>query len=141
MYGLQKEEAVALTTEEWISVLKFASKWQFFEQRRTAIQNLTLHLNDGNPAQWVCLARQCKVGEWLLPSLEALARRGKAMQLEEVESLGVETVVKMAEVRESFRSCIGGTRFHWPQQRNQGDYSEAIKRLFGKELEQAGVSC
>lgn len=101
------EENVALTMEEWVLILKLTTMWQFRDLRYVAISTLWSHLGKGDPVRWLSLARLYDVKEWMLPSLEALARRPKAMQLEDVESLGVETAIKMAEVRESYRACSG----------------------------------
>ncbi len=128
--------------EEWILVLKLTTMWQFQSLCRVALDKLKLylpHLNE-DPVRWLCLARQYDVEEWLLPSLRALARRRQAIQLEEVELLGVETVVKVAEVRESFRGCTGEGDVHRVRSRHHAQFTTEIKRLFGEELKRAQTS-
>lgn len=110
--------------------------WKFHSLRCVALDKLKLylpHLNE-NSVRWLCLARQYDVDEWLLPSLHALARRPKAIQLEVVDLLGVETVVKMAEVRESFRGCTSEGDVHRACSHHHAKFSTEIKRLFGEEL-------
>ncbi len=130
-----------LVTEEWVFVLKLATMWQFQTLSELAMEKLDAYLPLGDPARWLCLARQYEVGKWLFPSLHALARRTKALQLEEVELLGAGTVVKMAEVRESFLGYDGGPtqRRNIFVSRSTADFSAEIKRLFSDELERAGV--
>lgn len=128
--------------EEWILVLKLTTMWQFHSLRCVALDKLKLylpHLSE-DPVRWLCLARQYDVDEWLLPSLRALARRPKAIQLEEVDLLGLKTVVKMAEVRESFRGCTGEGNVHRARSRHHAKFSTEIKRLFGEELERVKAS-
>ncbi|EIW55230.1 uncharacterized protein TRAVEDRAFT_130527 [Trametes versicolor FP-101664 SS1] len=133
------EERVDLTMEEWVLILKLTTMWQFHGLRYVAISTLRSHLGNGDPVRWLCLARLYDVKEWMLPSLEALARRPKAMQLEDVESLGVETAIKMAEVRESYRACSGAGGYnqynnHILCARDKYNFSAEIKRLFSEEL-------
>lgn len=124
--------------EEWVLILKLTTMWQFRGLRYVAISTLRSHLGKGDPVRWLSLARLYDVKEWMLPSLEALARRPKAVQLEEVESLGVETAIKMAEVRESYRACSGAGYNQYNNHilctRDKYNFSAEIKRLFSDEL-------
>lgn len=137
-YGPSIDEQKEPTLEEWMSILKLTTMWHFHGLRRTAIDKLTPLVQNGDPIQWIVLARKCDVHEWLLPALNALARRPQALQLHEVNSLGIATVVKMAEVRESFNreSFNKGSHKHSKYSRGTGNVEREIQRLFADELPQ-----
>ena len=89
-------------------------------------------------AEWISLARTYSVHEWLLPALHMLARRDQPIQSCEVLQLGIETVLKMAEVRESYTAGgvygqydYGGyhntTRASW-------NFEHEIRRVFEDDL-------
>ena len=111
--------------------------WQFARLRRVAIDNLRPLLEKEDPVRWIVLARKYDVHEWLLPSLHALARRPQAQQLNEVDSLGIVTVVKMAEVRESLYTGNMGHRGQYTVYRSVHNFEGEIWRLFADELKMA----
>ncbi|KAI0631074.1 hypothetical protein C8Q77DRAFT_1074944 [Trametes polyzona] len=137
VYAPSTAESIDLTTEEWVSVLKLTTRWDFSALRRVAIYKLATILSESDSVRWLCLARQFNVGEWLLESLARLARRTQALQMEEVDLLGIETVVKMAEVRESYNAYSGS---YMNIGREGYDFSPKIKQLFKEELDAAKVS-
>ncbi|KAI0739027.1 hypothetical protein C8Q80DRAFT_1203405 [Daedaleopsis nitida] len=138
------EESKELTLEEWISVLKLTTMWRFEKLRRVAIDSLTPLLQLEDPVRWISLARKYDVHEWLFPSLHALARRTKAQQLGEVADLGIATVVKMAEVRESYVGNYNNNFQRNTFSRSQHNFEAEIRRLFKEELkvtDQYGYGC
>jgi hypothetical protein len=87
-----------LTSEEWVSVLKLSSLWQFHKIRAAAIkglESLSVDLVDK-----IVIAKRFDISSWLVPSLSALAQREKPLTLLEGNLLGMEWALKMAEVRE-----------------------------------------
>ena len=117
--------------EDWISVLKLTAMWQFTKLRRVAIDKLTPLLKAADiPVRWLGLARQYDVHEWLFDALYALVHRRETLRLDEVEPLGIATVMKIVEIREEYLR----TRSSYP---NMGDTSSEIRRLFKEELEAA----
>ena len=110
--------------------MKLAVMWSFGDLRRVAIDNLTPLLRNGNPVRWLLLARQYDVHEWLFDALYALVHRRETLRLDEVEPLGIATVMKIVEIREEYLR----TRSSYP---NMGDTSYEIRRLFKEELEAA----
>ncbi|KAI0326136.1 hypothetical protein GY45DRAFT_150028 [Cubamyces sp. BRFM 1775] len=135
LYGPSLEEQRQPTLEEWISVLKLTTMWQFARQRRVAIDRLCPLLEAANiPARWLWLARQYDVDEWLFPALHALARRTQPIQVEEAESLGIATAIKMAEVRESFTRCSVKYNYQIVVSRSQYDFTAKIMQVFRDEL-------
>ncbi|KAI0676490.1 hypothetical protein C8Q78DRAFT_962763 [Trametes maxima] len=131
--------------EQWILVLKLTTMWQFASLRRVSINALTPLLEAASdPVRWISLARQYDVKEWLFPALHVLAKRIQALQLDEVEPLGLATAIKMAEVRESFMGCKPNhtlsaygvsTYNHSIVSRSQHDFSAVLRRVFGDEIE------
>ncbi|OJT07484.1 hypothetical protein TRAPUB_1669 [Trametes pubescens] len=122
--------------EDWMLVLKLTTMWRFDDLRRTAISTLTQHVQKSDPVTWLCLARQYNVGDWLSPSLLALVKREMPMQMEDVGPLGVETVVKIAELREGAargRDYNGSYAVHT----RPLSVPMEIARLFDEELKQA----
>ncbi|KAI0349702.1 hypothetical protein OH77DRAFT_1499446 [Trametes cingulata] len=145
-YNPSWEEAEEPSTEDWIAVLKLTTMWEFACLRRTAICELSLIVRtELDPFDWVCLARQYSVHEWLFPALHALARRTQPLQADEADRLGIATVLRMAEVRESYVGCkvdhvhTHGKHFdqhHQTIPRLQHDFTNEIRRVFKEELEQ-----
>jgi hypothetical protein len=87
-----------LTVEEWTSVLRLSSMWHFQKIRTTAIKamdNLSMDLVDK-----IVVARKFDVSSWLVPTLNELVQRQKPLDWSEGNRLGLEWVLKVAEVRE-----------------------------------------
>jgi hypothetical protein len=79
-------------------VLKLSSMWQFHKIRATAIKNMetiTMDLVDK-----IIIARRFDIPTWLVPTLNALIQRESPVGLSEGNRLGMEWVLKVAEVRE-----------------------------------------
>ncbi|PIL23505.1 hypothetical protein GSI_14817 [Ganoderma sinense ZZ0214-1] len=138
LYGSSVEEMLAppLELDEWTHVLKLTTLWGFDRLRQASIDALRQLLEREDPVRWVALARKYEVREWLLPSLHALARREKALQVHEAEQLGISTAMKMAEVRESFS---GRSRHNRSDvSRASHNYEPEILRFFGEEINPIG---
>ena len=101
-YAPTADESKELSLDEWTHVLRLSTMWGFDELRGVAIDNLRPLLENEDPVRWIVLARKYNVHDWLLPAFHALARRPEALQLEKVEPLGIVTIVKMGQIRESF---------------------------------------
>jgi hypothetical protein len=87
-----------LTLEEWTSVLKLSSMWHFQKIRALAIKKMdgiSMDLIDK-----INIARRFDILTWLVPTLNALVQREKPIDLLEGNRLGMEWVLKVAEVRE-----------------------------------------
>ena len=79
-------------------MLKLSSMWQFHKIRATAIKNMetiTMDLVDK-----IVIARRFDIPTWLVPTLNALIQRESPVGLSEGNRLGMEWVLKVAEVRE-----------------------------------------
>ncbi|OSD01463.1 hypothetical protein PYCCODRAFT_1468633 [Trametes coccinea BRFM310] len=132
-----------LSMEEWIHVLKLTTMWECTALRAIAISKLTSLLeennNEGVLVRWLCLAREYGVQQWVFPALHALARRAQAIQLEEVEPLGIATAIKLAEIRESYAPSSYNTGYHSvpSSSRMVHNFSSIIRKLFSQELAEA----
>jgi hypothetical protein len=123
----------ALTTEEWISVLKLSTQWGFFDARKLAIQNLMINAtkrpDDLGHVQRILLARQYEVGIWLRPGYTYLATRDGDISREEAEAIGWETAFLITQIRER------AWRFDY-RKPNVAD----VERIFGEEFNQAELA-
>ena len=79
-------------------MLKLSSMWHFHKIRTIAIkkmEGLSMDLIDK-----INIARRFDISAWLVPTLNALVQREKPIDLLEGNRLGMEWVLKVAEVRE-----------------------------------------
>ncbi|GBE86157.1 hypothetical protein SCP_0900340 [Sparassis crispa] len=142
IYPKYYEQSEQLTSEEWISVLKLSSMWNFERIRTTAIRNLS-HNMQGDPVGRLVLSKKYAIGEWMVPALNALARRTQPLQRADVDAIGLDDALKLAEVREVFRGsnstcyctctkCAAqhgyGTR--QPADRENYDFTREILQIF-----------
>ncbi|KAG6328814.1 hypothetical protein ID866_10276 [Astraeus odoratus] len=84
--------------EEWTSVLKLSTTWDFKAVRQAAID--VLNVSQIGPVDRVVLARQYDIKDWLLPALNHLAQRPEPTSLEEAGRMGIDFALKLASVRE-----------------------------------------
>ncbi|KAI6040619.1 hypothetical protein EDC04DRAFT_2566837, partial [Pisolithus marmoratus] len=89
-----------LDHDQWISVLKLSTMWEFDELRNAAIQYLDPSSQRLHPVDKFVLALQYDIKKWLLPTLLELAARAEPINTEEGHRIGLEKVVKLAAVRE-----------------------------------------
>ncbi|KAI5997632.1 hypothetical protein F5J12DRAFT_333967 [Pisolithus orientalis] len=92
-----------LDYDQWVSVLKLSTMWEFTGLRNAAIRYLDHPLRPLDPISKVELALQYNIEEWLLPALLVLARRSAPISIEEGRRIGFENALKLASVREKFR--------------------------------------
>jgi hypothetical protein len=143
-----------MTMDEWISVLKLSTMWEFDACRNLVIDELS---KDGNidPITKVGLAKQYKIPQWLFEGYETFIKRKEAISAAEAEQLGLATVVRLFHIREkSIARCyprkatqIGG--YGWgspsyymdtgPFDRTQCHCIEDIREEFEEELRELGV--
>ncbi|KAI5997631.1 hypothetical protein F5J12DRAFT_889432 [Pisolithus orientalis] len=92
-----------LDCDQWISVLKLSTMWEFVGLRNAAIQHLDIPSELVDPIDKVVLALQYNIREWLLPAFLALAKRPTPISIEEGRRIGFENALKLASVREKLR--------------------------------------
>ena len=87
-----------LSEQEWLSVLRLASMWDFLKIRQTAIEKL-----QARPLDLITkieLAHKYEIREWLFGAYLALGKRVDPLTVEEGHRLGFDFAIKMASVRE-----------------------------------------
>jgi len=94
-------ENLAYSMDEWIAVLKLSHRWGMSSTRKFVMSKLSSKGSTLGPLEMAGLALELDIKEWLVPALDALAKREEPMSKVEVERLGIEVVLKLAEVRES----------------------------------------
>lgn len=91
---------VKLTQQEWISVLKLSTMWEFTELRERAKQELSKQGMEMETVQKIECGRKYEIKEWVLEGYIALLRRSEIASDEEAERLGWKTVVKLYRLRD-----------------------------------------
>lgn len=87
-----------LTEQEWLSVLRLASMWDFLKIRQTAIEKLQARSLD--LITKIELAHKYEIREWLFGAYLALGKRLEPLSVGEGQRLGFDFAIKMASVRE-----------------------------------------
>ncbi|KAI5890986.1 uncharacterized protein SCHCODRAFT_02580127 [Schizophyllum commune H4-8] len=90
------------TADEWLSVLRLATRWSFDELRALAIRELE---PIASAVDKIVTARELGKPEWLLPALVDVCMAPKWMGLEDAERLGMKTVVEIGRIREEMREA------------------------------------
>ncbi|KAI5985623.1 hypothetical protein EDD15DRAFT_1626644 [Pisolithus albus] len=139
-HGKNKDLVLSLTNE-WISVLKLSTMWEFTTLREAAISWLGAAYQS-DPVEKIVLATRYDIGEWLLPSLLALAQRADPISVEEGKRLGIETALKLASVREKFRlqgaeHVVVGDR---DPRTTLLDFTPVIRKVFGWHISETTAS-
>ncbi|KAI0640072.1 hypothetical protein C8Q77DRAFT_1214404 [Trametes polyzona] len=89
------------TLDEWTSVLRLAHMYEFEGHRTLAIERLkTL----ATPIDRILLAREYLIDGWLEDAYTELCMREEPLTLDEGVRLGVEDVVRLADIRQSVRA-------------------------------------
>ncbi|KAG6893886.1 hypothetical protein C0992_008292, partial [Termitomyces sp. T32_za158] len=109
----------AMTADEWISVLKLASKWKMLDIRQAAIGAL-----DTQP--WllkIVLAREYGVLTWLQDGYLDFKDRQESLSMNDFQTLGLHTALKLVNMREESllgnREEVGG--WHTQYRRNNSN--------------------
>ncbi|KAM6502676.1 hypothetical protein JOM56_002653, partial [Amanita muscaria] len=93
----------AETTEEWVSILKLASKWGFETLRSRAASKIERILT---PVDMVVLGRQHDFPDIILPGYAALCQATTPLSSEEGRRLGVEDVVNIYRIRHELYGSV-----------------------------------
>ncbi|KIO11434.1 hypothetical protein M404DRAFT_995094 [Pisolithus tinctorius Marx 270] len=99
-----KQKGSSLGKIQWISVLKLSTMWEFNELRDTAIQRLDSPSQPLDPVNKLVLASKYEIKKWQLPALVELADRPSPISVEEGRLIGFENALKLAAVREEFKT-------------------------------------
>ncbi|OBZ69900.1 hypothetical protein A0H81_10110 [Grifola frondosa] len=99
-YGTHK----AATLVEWTSILHLATRWEFTDVCALAIREL--QALEISAVDKILLAREFDIGgRWTAAAYAALCERPEALTLPEAVRLGLETAMRIAQMREQLRSA------------------------------------
>jgi hypothetical protein len=97
---------VKLTPQEWISVLKLSTMWEFTDIREKAIQELSKKDTGMGSIEKIECAKSFEVKKWFLEGSVELLQRAETITGEEAERLGWEIATKLFLLREQYLSTI-----------------------------------
>ncbi|KAF5355560.1 hypothetical protein D9758_006327 [Tetrapyrgos nigripes] len=126
--------------EEWMAILKISTIMQFFRIRQLAIQALTSMNIDSFTR--IKLARDYCIPQWLRTGYAQLVKQLSTLTVDEVESLGYLTAIRIFRVREQmakipfWSGSSGNILFstsHW----DDGKVRDAIEEEFIGEMVEA----
>ncbi|KAJ3753976.1 hypothetical protein EV360DRAFT_52505 [Lentinula raphanica] len=100
MYPEDFNSSELFTVDEWQSVLKLSSQWDFDSLRKLAIKHIGCVASS---ADLVLLGHKYDVSEWLLPHYISLCSRDEPLTLQEGRKLGVDTVITINQIRSQIR--------------------------------------
>ncbi|KAI6017585.1 hypothetical protein BKA83DRAFT_1745139 [Pisolithus microcarpus] len=86
-----------LSTDQWTSVLKLSTEWNFRRPRQAAVDALR---RETSAVDRVVLSQRYKVEELFLPALNELVQRSDPITMEEAVQMGLDIGFKLACVRE-----------------------------------------
>ena len=90
------------TLDEWTSILHLATRWEFTDIRALAIRSI--QSLDITPIDRIVLSREYDItGRWTLAAYTALCDRSEPLALSEANRLGLETSIRIAQMREQIR--------------------------------------
>ncbi|KAJ7189550.1 hypothetical protein GGX14DRAFT_59485, partial [Mycena pura] len=121
-----------LDADEWMSVLKLATKWHFLQVRDLAIRQLGEHALSLSPVSRIVLGRQYDVSTWLRSGYIELARRKASITTEEATKIGLEVALEIFRLRE--------TAMHSTRDLNPYEKIE-LGSLFEAEFKRADSAC
>jgi hypothetical protein len=112
-----------LSGQEWMSVLKLATVWNFAAVKETAMGELDVY-TQYDPILQLIVAKQFDIPRWFVPAIHGVARREAPLDdndFERLKELGppeaiCKFMLKIAKVREGF----------YPNH----DFTQAIKEVF-----------
>lgn len=118
--------------ETWFSILNLAHRWNFCNIKDLAIREL--EKLDIEPIDKVVAYHEHKINKALLiPAYIAICKRDKPLSLTEGMSLGMETVLRVADARERARQQAAESGIRSPTFDDFGDVQleDMIREVFG----------
>jgi hypothetical protein len=123
-----------MTKQDWISILKLATKWNFKDFRALALEKLTRETMD--PIEKVSLAGAYDIPQWLRTGFDTLATRNEPLSVAEAKEIGYPVAIRVCQIREEIRVFS-----HQNDPLLVGSAYKAIEREFREELGQVGMVC
>ncbi|KZP09952.1 hypothetical protein FIBSPDRAFT_838962 [Athelia psychrophila] len=122
--------------EEWISVLKLSTMWDFVGIQRRALREVSATLESKTPLELIALANEYKVPRWLLDAYSALVKQREVLGQQEIDALGLETAFRLLQIREGTYRCAA--RASYGNGRNFSGLENTIVHVFYQQLKDAG---
>ncbi|TFK20807.1 hypothetical protein FA15DRAFT_673156 [Coprinopsis marcescibilis] len=126
-----------LKKEEWVSVLKLATKWDMTDIRKTVIRSLSVG-NTLTSTEKLSLGREFRVRDWVAAGIKALVQETHT-HLEQLRVHGWETAAQIFDIRS--RSAYanyddyGGIR-RIPAYIDAGAANQLTESVFAAELKE-----
>lgn len=125
-----------LSTDQWTSVLKLSTEWNFQRPRQAAVDALR---REASAVDRVILSQRYKVEELFLSALNELVQRSDSITMEEAVRMGLDIGFKLACVREKVamrKVDHMGSRMNKPNKKAASrvqdiDFSDEIRTAFG----------
>ena len=97
------------TAEEWTSILHLATRWEFDDIRALAIREI--ERCPLTPVEKIALSREFDISSlWSLNAYTELCERPEALTVQEALALGLQTTVRISQLRERLRKSLGKHR-------------------------------
>ncbi len=112
-----------LTTEEWLHVLELSTKWEMDTVRDQVIPKI-YKTQKYLPHSLLTLGKRFDVEDWIFNGVDLLVRRARPLNAEDVQSIGMDEVLKIASIRECCN--IGGYNTEYKEKRGQIPQSDKI---------------
>jgi len=120
---------LSLARQEWSAVLKLSHQWEMSTIHQFAIEKMSSLAMD--PVDKLALALKYNINVWIKPALNDLAKRSRPMTKRDVDLLGLDVVLRIAEVRESIVRCpTTGRMTVGRRQSDQLDFGTMIEEVF-----------
>ena len=137
--------SASLTVDEWMSVLKLSDMWQFPKMRSKAIDATETQIQNSGAVDMILLAKKYRISRWLIKGYETLTRRPEHITADERERLGLDTFLRLVDVREqSWKyACDYGmyasyNTVYARDIRGSFGFKDAIEKVFKDELMEDG---
>jgi hypothetical protein len=128
-------DAVELTIDEWMAVLKLAKSWSLNGMEQLAVQKAESHACNMEPIEKIVFAKRLGVAKWLKEGYLSIGNRKETINKDEKAKLDLPTYVGLLELRDkSWEWAIntyGGNCYHY---RGNFDFEAAILDIFGEEV-------
>jgi hypothetical protein len=92
---------LTLSKDEWLSVLKLSTRWQFNDFRAQAIERLSDYLDSIEKVQ---LGKEYNVEAWLLSGCRELVSRESVISIEDAEKLNWKVALNLYIIRDGFKT-------------------------------------
>ncbi|KAJ2930148.1 hypothetical protein H1R20_g6948, partial [Candolleomyces eurysporus] len=100
LYPRERVESVSsITYDEWVSVLKLSTKWNFNKLRKEAIGKLDDH-KKLSTIERIKLADEHHISSWLIQGYKTLVQRTPGITETEAEQIGWRAAIKLCGLRE-----------------------------------------